>query len=415
MKHLYKKIYLTIMASLLLCVIVSVAMWRFGPGENSNPPGFSITKKLVEIALPLASAPTEQQARGAVQLAKRLSINMALYDQNLKLITSTDTSLPIPDTNSNGRLTWHKRTIWSFQIPDKRWVVVHSPHHFGTRSSLRMVWFLGGIALVIGLCSYPVVRGLTRRLENLKTGVETLGAGDLSARVTVQGKDEIAHLATSINAAAEQIENLFNAHKQLLANASHELRTPLARIRLGLELIKDKPSAERHAELTRDIAELDQMIDEILLSSRLDAINELDKQEEVDLLALAAEECNRYDACWLHGEPAYVNGDAKLLRRLLRNLLNNATRHGKPPIEVAVMPANGTVTLSVSDHGPGIPESAWQDVFKPFFRLPGSQNKAGSGLGLPLVKQIAKRHGGDAEIARNKDQNSYVRVTLPSA
>jgi signal transduction histidine kinase len=127
--------------------------------------------------------------------------------------------------------------------------------------------FLGVIALVVALGARPVVRRLTGRLERLQRGVESLGAGDLRARVKVEGRDEVARLAESFNQAAARIESLVDAHKMLLANASHELRTPLTRIRLGLELA-GAPS-ERKAELERDIAELDQLVDEILLVSCL--------------------------------------------------------------------------------------------------------------------------------------------------
>src|SRR5438445_332104 len=147
------------------------------------------------------------------------------------------------------------------------------------------------LALCIGIATYPLTRRLLRRLERLEQAVEALGAGDLSARVAVEGKDEIARLAESFNRAAGRIEELVGAHKRLLAHASHELRTPLARVRLAIELMGESADPKRKAGLDGDIAELDQLIDEILLASRLDAVASPDADEEVDLLALAAEEC----------------------------------------------------------------------------------------------------------------------------
>src|SRR2546422_7148170 len=94
------------------------------------------------------------------------------------------------------------------------------------------------LALAVGVGAYPVVRRLTRRLERLQAGVESLGAGELSARVEVEGRDEVARLAESFNSSAARIEELVSAHKMLLANTSHELRTPLSRIRLRLEFLK---------------------------------------------------------------------------------------------------------------------------------------------------------------------------------
>src|SRR5262249_27867480 len=154
---------------------------------------------------------------------------------------------------------------------------------------LGVIGFLGAIAVVVGICAYPLVRRLTRRLERLQAGVESLGAGDLSARVKVEGKDEVARLAESFNRSAARIEDLVGAHKMLLANTSHELRTPLSRIRLGIELLKQSGDPKHKADLERDIAELDGLIEQILLSSRLDAVKGIDTLEEIDLLALAAE------------------------------------------------------------------------------------------------------------------------------
>jgi len=412
MKRLYQKIYLTIIASLVVVVITAGLMWRFGPGFRQDTAVFDITRELVSLALPPVTASKQQQGQGVRDLAKRLKLELALYDGNRNLIISTDSDLPVPKKKTS-RLK-HKRgdLVWTFQLSDKRWIVAKAPQ-FQEHSALGMIGFLGAIALIIALCAYPVVRGLTRRLEHLQVGVENLGTGDLGTRVEVQGKDEIAQLATSFNAAAAQIEDLFETHRQLLANASHELRT-LARIRLGIELLKTDATGERQNNLERDIHELDQMIDEILLVSRLEAVHTLETEDEIDLLALVAEECARYDACWLHGEPSFVRGDPRLLRRLIRNLLDNASRHGKPPVEIEVMPEGDTITLNISDHGEGIPKSEWENVFKPFYRLSKSQNKAGSGLGLALVAQIAKRHGGTAAIMQKEGSKSSVRVTLPS-
>ena len=124
-------------------------------------------------------------------------------------------------------------------------------------------------ALAIGVAAYPIVRQLTGRLERLQRGVDSLGAGDLGARVAVEGHDEIAGLAESFNRAATQIEQLIHANRSLLANASHELRTPLARIRLAVEMLKQSADPKTKAGLEQDIAELDGLVDEILLASRL--------------------------------------------------------------------------------------------------------------------------------------------------
>jgi signal transduction histidine kinase len=200
----------------------------------------------------------------------------------------------------------------------------------------------------------------------------------------------------------------------LLANASHELRTPLARIRLAVELMKGSADPKLKQGLEQDIAELDWLVDEILLASRLDTVTEGVATEELDLLALAAEECARYDGAQLDGQVATVRGDARLLRRLLRNLLENGRRHGTPPIRVRITHSGGKAVITVWDDGPGVPPTEFENVFRPFYRPKDAGDRAGSGLGLSLVRQIARRHGGDAGCAAMDDGRSCFVVTLPA-
>jgi len=278
---------------------------------------------------------------------------------------------------------------------------------------------LTALALAVAVGALPIIRRLTQRLERLQAGVESLGAGDLSARVAVEGSDEVAQLAISFNRAAGRIEALVGAHKALLANASHELRTPLARIRMAVELMKQSADPKRKAGLDQDIAELDALIDELLLSSRLDAVDQLDAREDIDLLALAAEECARYEGVDLSdadpgGDHATVHGDPRLLRRMLRNLLENADRHGRPPVQVTLAREAQHVTLVVADQGPPIPAEQRERLFEPFYRRTDARENRGVGLGLALVRQIARRHGGEAQcVPTASGRNAFV-VTLPA-
>jgi signal transduction histidine kinase len=232
----------------------------------------------------------------------------------------------------------------------------------------------------------------------------------------VEGNDEVAQLASSFNRAAGRIEQLVKANKALLANASHELRTPLARIRLAVELVKDSVDPKRRAGLEQDIAELDWLVDEILLASRLDTVTDAIEAQEVDLLALAAEESARYDGAHLEGAaPCVIRGDARLLRRLLRNLLENAARHGVPPTHLRIVHDATATTITVWDHGPGVSAPEFENVFRPFYSPQGGRPRTGTGLGLSLVRQIARRHGGEARCTAFDDGRSCFVVTLPGA
>lgn len=282
--------------------------------------------------------------------------------------------------------------------------------------ALGFVVLLVAIALVVAAGAYPVVRRLTRRLERLQRSVEAWGHGQLATRVAVEGEDEVARLAASFNGAAARIEALVGAQKSLLANASHELRSPLARIRMAAELMAGQAAPAIQAELRRNVAELDQLIDEVLLASRLDAVGTATSPpEEVDLTGLLAEECARVGATLQAGAHSMM-GEPKLLRRMVRNLVENAVRYGAgSKVEVRLATAGAAaLRLDVCDGGPGIPEAERERVFEPFYRVAGASETAGGvGLGLALVRQIARHHGGDAQCLPNGAGGCCFRVTLP--
>lgn len=279
-------------------------------------------------------------------------------------------------------------------------------------------WMLGIVAFAVALGSYPIIRRLTKRLEALQRGVERWGEGDLSVRVAEEGSDEIAFLAQRFNHSAERIETLLKTHKSLLANASHELRSPLARIRMGLELMTPEPDAASRREIERSIVELDQLVDEILLASRLDAKeSDVGTFETVDLTGLAAEECARAGAelqASEDGTPLVVQGISRLLRRAVRNLLENARRYSNGDVRVELRREGGMAVVRVCDQGPGVPAAERERIFEPFYRLAGaSERDGGVGLGLSLVRSITQRHHGSVQCEDNPGGGACFVLRLP--
>jgi len=313
------------------------------------------------------------------------------------------------------------------RMDDGTLVHVHLPRParpYWDRFPIGFFTLLALVGVAVALGTYPIVRRMLRRLELLQKGVEQWGTGNLSARVPVQGHDEVAFLAQRFNHAATQIEQLVVAHKSLLANASHELRSPLARIRMGLELLGQHASPAMKEEITRNVNELDQLVGEILLASRLDAQQaDVGSQEQVDLTGLACEECARLDVPLELGEQPQslqVLGVAKLLRRMLRNLLENAHRYGgHDGVEVVLQSqtrdGRNRVVLRVRDRGPGVPAALRERIFEPFYRLPGvSEREGGVGLGLALVRSIVQRHGGQVRCEDRAGGGAEFVVELPA-
>jgi two-component system, OmpR family, sensor histidine kinase RstB len=415
MLRLYLRFYIALVISLALLGLAASALVHFAGGSMEQV-GVTIGR-LAQNILPPARAPAPEQQEALQRVAAGLNANVTLFAEDGTVIAAVGRPLPLPGMRHSHVLSFAHwpggGAFSSVRLADGRLLAASVPIGSSvTRTNFHLLVLFAFLS--IGLAAFPVVRQISGRLDRLQRGVDSLGAGDLGARVAVEGHDEIAGLAESFNRAAAQIEQLIRANRSLLANASHELRTPLARIRLAVEMLKQSADPKTKAGLEQDIAELDGLVDEILLASRLDTVAQNDVHEEVDLLALAAEESARYDEVQLEGEHVKVQGDPRLLRRLLRNLLENAKRHGVPPTQVRLQREGNFVVLKVWDHGPGPAPAEFEQVFTPFYRRRDSHNSTGNGLGLSLVRQIARRHGGDARCALMNDRRAGFIVTLVS-
>ncbi|HJU71072.1 MAG TPA: HAMP domain-containing sensor histidine kinase [Paucimonas sp.] len=414
--RLYVRIYLAVLAGLAVVAILFGVTWHMNPDPAQVGQSLETFAEIASEILPPINASRDAQQAALTHWHSRMRADLALYAPNGDQIAAAGRELPRwePSQTMSGWLGG-RPPVFALKLPDGRWLVGKRTR-LSHRSPIGLFTALGLIALAVGIGAYPIVRRLTRRLERLQASVDALGAGQLSTRVAVEGHDEVARLAECFNLSAARIEALVDAQRTLLANASHELRSPLARIRMAVELAHAALQPDMRDEVTRNIAELDQLIDEILLASRLDATTgSAIVNETVDLAALVAEECARVDA---HFDvyPAAVHGDPKLLRRMIRNLLENAKRYGEgAPIRVSLgAAAADTVQLDICDGGSGIPAEERENIFAPFYRLPGKRERDGCvGLGLSLVRQIARKHGGDVTCLPRDGGGSCFRTTLP--
>ena len=437
MKTLYLRIYLTVVAVLLLFALVSAWIWHASverarvEGREPWRERLAAFAELAQASLPEAGAPPDEQRAALHGLAERLRVPLALDSANGERIAATERylrregeaqahggqriALPLAD----GRTLWLLRPGGGMMMRPPP--PPGAPGWMPLPPGAGLLVGLGVLFAAVAIGAWPVVRRLTRRLEALKAGVEAFGAGALDRRVAADGSDEVAAVAASFNRAAERIERLVGSHRALLANASHELRSPLARMKLALAMLdRGAQGAERERlrqEIETNIAELDALVEEVLLASRLDAgAADAATRTRVDLLGLAAEEAAHVGAELADAQPVAVDGDERLLRRALRNLLENARRHGGGAITVATGSLGGRARLRVCDRGPGVPEAMRERIFEPFFRLPGQSEQAGGvGLGLALVKQIAERHGGSVRCLARDGGGSCFEIDLPAA
>jgi two-component system, OmpR family, sensor kinase len=306
-----------------------------------------------------------------------------------------------------------------------------------SRHALALIAVAAVLSLVF--VALPLWRSIARPLAQVGAAARALGAGRLSVRAPTERRDEIGDLARSFNRMAEQIQQLRLAERELLGDVSHELRTPLARMRVVLDLASDADPArvQRYVrEIATDLSELEQLIDDIIASSRLDPETPhwsearpplhrrpVTARELVDAAALRFGErwpsrtLAREDA----GDELVIDGDPIWLRRALDNLVDNARKYSPDHASITVCVGEAElrgapgVRIEVIDRGVGIAPDDRPRVFTPFFRADRSRARAtgGVGLGLALARRIVEAHGGAIDFHSEPDVGSRFWFVLP--
>ena len=295
----------------------------------------------------------------------------------------------------------------------------------------HLVGFTLTLLLVITLLAFLYLRHLLRPLDAIGAGARRFGAGDFSQPIPIrrpQRPDELGLLAATINTMGQDIRQMLDAKRALLLAISHELRSPLTRARLNTELLPEDPAVQPQRDaLLRDLQEMAGLITDLLESERLASPHAALQREPVALPALAqdvlAELQARYPqttAPLLHAAPdlPVLPLDPSRMRLLLRNLLDNALRHGgdaaHPPELHLDTDDHGGLRITVRDHGPGVPEEQLAQLAEPFFRPDSARTRAqgGVGLGLYLCRLVAQAHGGTFKVS-NAQPGWRVEIGIP--
>jgi two-component system, OmpR family, sensor kinase len=273
--------------------------------------------------------------------------------------------------------------------------------------------------LTIWAATAKLSHRLTRPLQDLTRVTREIGEGKLESRVRLghTHRGEVGILAESINEMAKRIERQMKDQRELLAGVSHEIRSPLTRLRVLAELLQGgTASPDLHAKIEREVAEIDDLVGKLLASSRLDfGALSLTMLCARDVALRALERAGLAPELLLDSShDASVRGDATLLSRALGNLLENAQHHAGGVRALTLRETGDDVLFEVRDGGPGLSEEALLHGFDPFFR--GSQDgqtssRGALGLGLSLVRRIARAHGGEATI-ENQPEGSGAVATL---
>jgi signal transduction histidine kinase len=334
---------------------------------------------------------------------------------------SSITYLPDPDTGEPMRVVMIPVTV-----DDGPAVLIVAAPTATTQRHVRSLGIAIGLItllsmVVLGAAGYVLIGMVLRPIDRLRRGLMDLSADPRGRRLELPpAHDEIRSLATTFNEALEEIDQRARRERQFVAEASHELRTPLARLRAEIDLARRPTRTAK--EISEALASIDRHVEDLIaLSSSLLDLSEADRRralvtDNVSVLDLLASVQTGLEPGWLlqvevpeGAETWTVSCDRRLTQRALANLVENAFRHGAPPVSLEIERSNGNARFVVADRGPGIPAELRDQLLRPFTRGPGTSERAGAGLGLTVAAEVAAIQGGGLEIA---DGNPGCRVIL---
>lgn len=298
--------------------------------------------------------------------------------------------------------------------------VMHAPRDHALAAHDAFVATVLQFGFLAVLCVIGLALFITRPLRRLSHSMDRIAAGDLEHRIPVRGHDEVAAMGQSFNTMAARIRSMILGQKELMASVSHELRSPLTRVKLSLELMRGAVgesdcggAADRIADLEAEIDEIDALVEELLLVSRVDLgaapldLEEIDLEEIIEQAwtRVAAEADHRGTTLKVEVEngPHAVLADRALVLRLLGNLFENAVLHaGEGRVMVTSTRRTDRFEITVTDEGPGVDEGDLDHLFEPFFRADRSRSRktGAGGLGLMIVRRAVEAHGGRVQARR---------------
>ncbi|MEO5711692.1 MAG: HAMP domain-containing sensor histidine kinase [Nocardioidaceae bacterium] len=281
------------------------------------------------------------------------------------------------------------------------------------------------LVALVALATWLVVGRTLRPVDDIRTEVAAIRDQDLGRRVPVPVTgDEIGRLALTMNEMLDRLEQSSRRQREFVADASHELRSPVAALRAQLEVSlahqdQDWPAAARR--MLGDTDQMERLVSDLLFLARASetmpprsALVDLDDVVLEEAARIRSRATVRVDTGQVSAAP--VRGDADELRRLVRNLVENAVRHASSVVRLRVVTGDGTARLDVADDGAGVDVVDRDRVFDRFFTADASRVRGsgtGSGLGLAIARAIALRHGGDLSLVTS-DEGAHFRLVLPS-
>ncbi len=325
------------------------------------------------------------------------SLRRELKSQNLTYFFDTSSYVNLIDLKVK-----YQNGYFQFFIPRERL----------TNSSVRLfaLWITIPALLMIGI-AIIFLKNQTRPIIKLAEASERFGRGESVEEYSPSGALEIRKAGYEFERMRKRILRHLNQRSEMLSGISHDLRTPLTRIKLQMEIIKDK---EVKRKLSDDIDEMEKMLNEYLQFSKSNFTEKNEKFDFSELIIFLVKKYNLKNIFIEKNEKIIFTGRKNLIQRCLSNLIDNALKFGQT-VKIHQFIQKKNLIILVEDDGPGINESEFENVFKPFYKIDKSRNKSKSsvGLGLSIASDIIRSHGGFIELSKSSMSGLKVKISLP--
>ena len=429
----FKLLVIYVTTTILLIIAIRGTIHRaFGPQQMLETSiGQNFLHHATQIIAEIGDPPSREQAS---RLAAKLELPIRIEsdheswatDSTLPILSTLDLETIQADDPLNGILyggLYHGRPVFVFDRSETRLGLffLQRPPIFNFPGTV-IVLIVGVVTLILS-GSYFMVRRLFRPIHWLVTGVEEVGKGNLDYHVPRCSSDELGKLTQSFNDMTQRVRDMIRARDRLLVDVSHELRSPLTRMKVALEFVPDDQTKEK---IQHDIRELETMLTEVLESERLTSDFGQLVHAKTDLIALV----NAVVEGYANRKPGvrvvssipflHLTLDRDRVRIAIRNVIENAVKYSPPnnrQVEVHIVQDASTVSVSIQDHGPGIPPDDQPLIFEPFYRVDKSRTRdtGGYGLGLSLAKKIMVAHGGDLTLSSEFGHGATFTLRFPTS
>jgi len=410
-----------VMATLIVITVSATIGWSFRSHfkDNIRP---HLNQYLDYIQQDIGSPPDQSKA---MALSRQLNIDIHYFSETQQW-GSNNSNVNLDDIHYHRQFRRQGVEYGFGFLDDHEYLVSRHDDYTLAFSVLRRE--RGGWRILIPLLVILTVLALlyhsTRRLfapiKEIKNGITRIGAGELSHRLNIQRRDELGELGDSINAMADDIEQMLEAKRQLLLAISHELRSPLTRAKVSAAMLDNE---RQQAEIRYDLDEMETLIEELLETERLSTRHHILNKSETQLQPLITELLEQYFpgqliAVEMPEENISLIIDSARIKLLLKNILSNALKHNPDdakPAKLSLEKMDETINITIQDHGRGIEPEHLPHLMEPFYRTDAARLRetGGYGLGLYLCKVIVEAHGGQLQIQSEIGQGTTVVVILP--